>query len=54
MDDAYLALMAEQIARLKAAGVQPCPTHGWTSMNANGTCEACKKDDFPEDFLGTE
>jgi len=54
MDDEYKKLMAETIRRLEAAGVQPCETHGWQSMNANGTCEACRKEHFPEDFAGTE
>jgi hypothetical protein len=54
MDDEYKKLLEETIAKLKAAGVKPCPKHEWLSMNSNGACEACKKEDFPDDFLGTE
>lgn len=54
MDDEYKKLMAETIRQLQAKGVKPCSKHEWDSMNWNGTCEACKKEDFPEDFLGTE
>lgn len=54
MDEEFLKLMQENIERLKKLGVKPCPKHHWTSMNNNGTCEACKKEDFPEDFLGIE
>lgn len=54
MDDAYKQLLDETIRKLKAQGITPCNTHGWISMNWNGTCEACRKDDFPEDFAGTE
>ena len=54
MDDAYLKLMEETIKQLKANGVAPCAKHGWISMNWNGTCEACRKEDFPDDFAGTE
>jgi hypothetical protein len=52
--DEYKKLMEETIAKLKAAGVKPCVIHEWQSMNGNGTCETCRKEDFPEDFLGTE
>ena len=54
MDDAYRQLLEETIRQLKAKGIKPCEIHGWLSMNANGTCEACRKEDFPDDFLGTE
>jgi hypothetical protein len=54
MDDDYKKLMEETVLRLKAAGVKPCEKHGWQSMNRNGTCEICRKEDFPEDFAGTE
>lgn len=55
MDDAYQELLEETIKRLKAGGVKaPCAKHGWLSMNMNGTCEACKKEDFPDDYKGTE
>jgi len=54
MDDEYRKFVEENIKRLEAAGVQPCEKHGWQSMNADGSCETCKKEDFPEDFRGTE
>jgi len=54
MDEAFQKLMAETIEKMKAAGIKPCPKHAWVSMNWNGTCEMCRKEDFPEDFLGTE
>jgi hypothetical protein len=54
VDDEYKKFVEDNIQRLKAAGVQPCEKHGWQSMNADGSCETCKKEDFPEDFRGTE
>jgi hypothetical protein len=54
MDDAYQELLEERIRQLKKAGVKPCEIHGWESMNPNGTCETCKKEDFPDDWRGTE
>jgi hypothetical protein len=54
MDEAYKDLLAELVQQLKARGVKPCSEHGWLSMNGNGTCEACRKADFPDDFAGTE
>lgn len=54
MDEEYQKMLAEIIAGLKARGVQACTEHGWLSMNNNGTCEACRKADFPDDFAGTE
>jgi len=54
MDDEYRKFVEENIKQLVAQGVKPCEKHGWQSMNTNGTCETCKKEDFPEDFTDTE
>ncbi len=54
MDEEYQKIVTQTVEKMKAAGIQPCPAHGWVSMNWNGTCETCKKEDFPEDFAGTE
>jgi hypothetical protein len=54
VDDEYKAFLEDNIKRLQALGVTPCEKHAWQSMNADGTCETCKKEDFPEDFQDTE
>jgi hypothetical protein len=55
MDDAFKKLIDDRIKELHAAGVTaPCEEHGWLSMQLDGTCAACQKQDFPEDWKGCE
>lgn len=54
MDDEYTKFAEETIQKMKAVGIKPCDQHGWQSMNWDGSCEICKKEDFPEDFKGVE
>lgn len=53
-DDAFRELMQSMIDALKKTGIAPCARHRWMSMNPDGTCEACRKADFPDDWHGTE
>jgi len=53
-DDEYKKFLEETIQQMKAAGLKACEHHGWQSMNWNGTCEICRKEDFPEDFKDIE
>lgn len=35
-------------------GFDPCPKHGHTAKNDDGTCEACQHPDYFDDFKGQE
>ncbi len=51
---AYSAAVREKIRDLERRGVAPCPKHGLSAKNIDGTCEACQNQDYPDDFKGTE
>jgi hypothetical protein len=50
----YSAEIEKKRKELEAAGIRPCPKHGLTSKNPDGTCEACQNSDYFDDFKGTE
>lgn len=51
---AYSLAIQQKMAQLKTLGIDPCPKHGLSSKNLDGSCEACCHADFPDDFKGTE
>jgi|SRR5581483_5246484 len=50
----YSATVKKRAAKLTGLGIQPCPKHGMTAKNPDGTCEACAHTDYPDDFKGQE
>lgn len=51
---AYSNEIRSKWKRLQDAGIDPCPKHGMMAKNQDGTCEACSKTDYFDDFKGTE
>jgi hypothetical protein len=51
---AYSDAIKSRAAQLSELGISPCPKHGMTSKNPDGTCEACSHTDYPDDFKGQE
>ena len=52
--EAYSQSIQKRLEELKARGLQPCPKHGYRTINLDGRCEACLNTDYPDDFKGTE
>jgi len=52
--ETYSKKIHEQSESLKKAGIHPCPKHGLSAKNLDGSCEACSNADYPDDFKGTE
>ena len=50
----YSQAIREKIKKLEEMGIEPCAKHGLSAKNLDGTCEACLKTDYPDDFKGTE
>ncbi len=50
----YSETVKQRAAQLTALGIEPCPKHGMTAKNTDGTCEACANTDYPDDFKGQE
>lgn len=40
--------------KLTDMGIDPCPKHGLTAKNLDGSCEACANPDYFDDFKGQE
>jgi hypothetical protein len=51
---AYSDAVKQRASQLAEMGIDPCPKHGMTAKNPDGTCEACANTDYPDDFKGQE
>jgi hypothetical protein len=50
----YSGQIRKKMEQLTALGIRPCPKHGLSSKNLDGSCEACANQDYPDDFKGQE
>ena len=50
----YSEEIKKKMALLVQHGIDPCPKHGLSAKNLDGSCEACQNQDYPDDFKGTE